>query len=60
MIAYMCLNRPILEYCDKRLLMIKVPDYISRIPQSLTEVNHWKGMLLTVHFREYNTIWLLY
>ena len=29
--------------CDQRLKAIKVPDIITRPPQSLLEFNHWKG-----------------
>ena len=30
--------------CDKRLLALKIPDFISRRPKSLLEVTHWKGV----------------
>ena len=32
--------------CDERLLSIKVPDIISRVPRTLEDVKHWKGKLI--------------
>ena len=29
--------------CDERLLKIRVPDCISRVPKSLEEIAYWKG-----------------
>ncbi|XP_064403498.1 uncharacterized protein LOC135348992 [Halichondria panicea] len=41
-----------IEFCNKRLLGIKVPDIISRVPHTLHEFKHWKGSQLKA--------WLLY
>ena len=32
------------SFCDKRLLAIRVPDFISRPPRSISESEHWKGI----------------
>ena len=32
-----------MDLCERRLLNIKVPDRISRIPKSLSEYKRWKG-----------------
>ena len=34
--------------CDARLLNIKVPDVISRVPKSLSDLQHWKGLHTTM------------
>lgn len=31
------------KLCDERLLKIRVPDCISRVPKSLEETAYWKG-----------------
>ena len=31
------------DLLDKRLLGIRVPDFVARKPRSLKESNHWKG-----------------
>ena len=32
-----------MDMCDKKLMMIKVPDTISRPPKSLHDFKRWKG-----------------
>lgn len=37
-----------IDLCDKRLLSIKVPDFISRPPKSLSKASQWKGLSTSI------------
>lgn len=40
-----------MELCDQRLLNIKVPDRISRVPQPIRELKHWKGNYISCAYQ---------
>ena len=44
-----------MSLCDSRLLSIQVPDILSRLPKSLEDIGHWKGMYRLHHEVEVST-----
>ena len=38
------------KICDQKLLHVKVPDMISRVPKTLEDLSHWKGMHVTCNY----------
>lgn len=40
-LCYICLQQ--IDECDRRLLSIRVPDIVSRLPKTLSDHSRWKG-----------------
>ena len=44
--------------CDRRLLSIKVTDTMSRVPHTLQDFGHWKGIMLYHIIQHFNNFYL--
>ena len=46
-----------IKLCDKRLLAIKPPDFVSRQTRSLCDYKHWKGTCI-IYIEVYKNIYI--